>query len=550
MAKIIKFNEEARGKIKSGIDQVADAVKITIGPRGRNVVLDKGFGSPVITNDGVSIAKEIELEDKFENIGAELIKEVANKTNDAAGDGTTTATVLTQSITREGLKLAATGMNPVMIRQGIEKAKEIAVKKLKDNSKSISSKEEIAQVATISAQDIRMGKMIADVISQVGKDGVITVEESQTFGLEKEIVEGMSFDKGYISPYMITNNETLKAEMKDPSLIITDKKISAIAEILPLLEKISATGKKDIVIIAEEIEGEALATLVVNKLRGILNVLAIKAPEFGEAKKEMLEDIAVLTSGKVISEEKGMKLENADLTVLGKASKIISTKDITTIVGGKGKKKEIESRINQIKSQIETAQNKYDKEKLAKRLAKISGGVAVIKVGAATETELTYMKHKMEDALSATRAAYEEGVVAGGGTALLKAAISVKEHLENQESKKSDEYKAGFTIITKALEEPIKQIVQNSGKKNAGVVINEVIKNKSANFGYDAQDDKYIADMVKSGIIDPLKVTRMALENAISVSSILLTTEVAITDKPEEKEPSLPAGAGQMPPMM
>jgi len=550
MAKIIKFNEEARGKIKSGIDQVADAVKITIGPRGRNVVLDKGFGSPVITNDGVSIAKEIELEDKFENIGAELTKEVANKTNDAAGDGTTTATILTQAITREGLKLAATGMNPVMIRQGIEKAKGIAVKKLKDNSKAISSKEEIAQVATISAQDIRMGKMIADVISQVGKDGVITVEESQTFGLEKEIVEGMSFDKGYISPYMITNNETLKSEMKDPSLIITDKKISAIAEILPLLEKISATGKKDIVIIAEEIEGEALATLVVNKLRGVLNVLAIKAPEFGDAKKEILEDIAVLTSGKVISEEKGMKLENADLTVLGKASKIISTKDNTTIVGGKGKKKDIEFRINQIKSQIEAAQNKYDKEKLAKRLAKISGGVAVIKVGAATETELTYMKHKMEDALSATRAAYEEGVVAGGGTALLKAAISVKEHLENQESKKNDEYKAGFTIIAKALEEPIKQIVQNSGKKNAGVVINEVIKNKTANFGYDAQDDKYITDMVKSGIIDPLKVTRMALENAISVASILLTTEVAIADKPEEKESSPSVSAGQIPPMM
>ncbi len=547
MSKIIKFNEEAREKIKMGIDQVADAVKVTIGPRGRNVVLDKGFGSPVITNDGVSIAKEIELEDKFENIGAELIKEVASKTNDTAGDGTTTATVLTQAIVKEGMKLIAMGMNPIMVRQGIEEAKTMAVQKLKENAKAISSKEEIVQVATISAQDIQMGKTIADVISQVGKDGIITVEESQTFGLKKEIVEGMNFDKGYISPYMITNNETLKAEMKDPAIIITDKKISAIAEILPLLEKISATGKKDIVIIAEDVDGEALATLVVNKLRGVLNVLAIKAPEFGEAKKEMLEDVAILTGGKVVSEEKGMKLENTDLSSLGQASKIIATKDATTIVDGKGKKKNIETRVNQIKAQIKASQNKYDQEKLQKRLAKIAGGVAVIKVGAATETELTYMKHKMEDALSATRSAYEEGVVAGGGTALLKVALEVQKYLEKQGVKKSDEYKAGFSIIVKSLEAPIRQIVKNSGKKDAGVVVNEVKNKKTVNFGYDAQEDKYVDDMIKSGIIDPLKVTRMALENSVSVAAILLTTEVAITDKKEEKETLPPTN--QMPMM-
>ncbi len=549
MSKVIKFNEEAREKIKSGIDQVADAVKVTIGPRGRNVILDKGFGSPVVTNDGVSIAKEIELEDKFENVGAELIKEVANKTNDSAGDGTTTATVLTQAIVKEGMKLIAMGMNPIMVRQGIEKAKEIAVEKLRENAKPVSSKEEIAQVATISAESAKMGKMIADVISQVGKDGVITVEESQTFGLEKEVVEGMNFDKGYISPYMITNNETLKAEMKDPAIIITDKKISAIAEILPLLEKISATGKKDIVVIAEDVDGEALATLVVNKLRGVLNVLAIKAPEFGDAKKEMLEDIAILTGGKVITEEKGMKLENTELSSLGKASKVIATKDITTIVDGKGKKKDIEARVNQIKSQIKISESKYDKEKLQKRLAKIAGGVAVIRVGAATETELTYMKHKMEDALSATRSAYEEGVVAGGGTALLKVALEVQKHLEKQDARKSDEYKAGFSIIVKALEAPIRQIVKNSGKKDEGVVVNEVKENKAINYGYNAQEDKYVEDMVKSGIIDPLKVTRMALENSVSIAAILLTTEVAITDKKEEKDSLPPAPTGQMPMM-
>lgn len=550
MSKLIKYNEEAREKIKSGIDQVADAVKVTIGPRGRNVVLDKGFGTPTITNDGVSIAKEIELEDKFENIGADLIKEVANKTNDVAGDGTTTATILTQAIIREGMKLVATGMNPINIRLGIEDAKKDIISELKKNSKSVSGKEEIAQVATISAENAEMGKMIADVLSEVGKDGVVTVEESQTFGLSKEIVEGMTFDKGYISPYMMTNAESLKAELKDPYIIITDKKISTVAEMLPLLEKITAAGKKDIVIIADDVDGEALTTLVLNKLRGVLNVLAIKAPEFGDNKKAMLEDIAILTGAKIITEETGMKLENASVADLGQAAKIIATKDLTTIVSGRGKKKEIEARVAQIKTQIEKSDSKYDKEKLQKRLAKISGGVAVIKVGAATETELTYFKHKMEDALAATRAAYEEGIVAGGGVAILKAALGVKfdpRHISANES----EYKAGYSILVKALEEPIRQIVANGGQKDPGVVINEIINSKGVNFGFDAAKGEFVPDMIKAGIIDPMKVTRTALENAVSVASILLTTEVVITDKPEEKHgghgmPAMPGGMGGM----
>lgn len=538
MSKIIMFDEEARQKIKTGIDKVADAVKTTIGPRGRNVIMNRGFGSPVITNDGVSIAKEIDLEDKFENIGADLIKEVANKTNDNAGDGTTTATILAQAIVRDGSRLVATGMNPISIRRGIEDAKNDAVAELKKISKAISSKEEIAQVATISAESSEMGKMISEVISEVGKDGVITVEESQTFGLEKEIVEGMNFDKGYISPYMITNSESLKAELKDAFIIITDKKISAVAEILPILEKITASGKKDIVIIAEDIEGEALTTLVVNKLRGILNVLAIKAPEFGDNKKAMLEDIATITGGKVISEETGMKLEAAELSMLGQASKVISTKDNTTIVGGKGKKKEIEMRIGQIKKQLAGSESKWDKEKMQKRLAKISGGVAVIKVGAATETELTYMKHKMEDALAATRAAYEEGIVAGGGVALLRVATSLlaKINASNKLNENNLEYNVGYKMLLKSMEEPAKQIVANGGQKDPGVVVYEIIKNKGLNYGFDANCGEFVPDMLKAGIIDPMKVTRMALENAVSVASIFLTSQVAIADKPEKKE--------------
>lgn len=536
MSKIIKFNEDARGKIKAGVDKVADAVKITLGPRGRNVIMDKGFGSPVITNDGVSIAKEIELEDKFENIGAELIKEVANKTNDVAGDGTTTSTVITQAIVGEGLKYVATGINPIVIRRGMEKAREEVVKELKKNSKATSSKEEIAQVATISAENKEMGELIASVIDEVGKDGVITVEESQTFGFSKEIVEGMNFDKGYISPYMITAGEGMKAELKDPYLIIIDQKISTVAEILPILEKITATGKKDIVIIAEDVEGEALATLVVNKLRGSINVLAIKAPEFGDAKKAMLEDIAVLTGGKVITEEKGMKLENAELNMLGRAGKVVSTKDNTTIVDGKGKKKEIEERISLIKSQVDSAESKWDKEKLQKRLAKLTGGVAVIKVGAATETELTYIKHKMEDALAATRAAIEEGIVAGGGTALVKASAQVLKNKELLCKGESQEFASGFDILLSSLEAPLRQIVANAGKKDGAVVLDKIRESKEKNFGYDANNDEYVADMIKAGIIDPLKVTRTALENAVSVAAILLTTEAAIADKAGEKE--------------
>lgn len=531
---------------------MADAVKITIGPRGRNVILDKGFGTPVITNDGVSIAKEIELEDKFENIGADLIKEVANKTNDTAGDGTTTATVLAQAIVREGSKLVATGMNPISIRRGIEDAKNDVVAELKKNSKAVTSKEEIAQVATISAESVEMGKMISEVITQVGKDGVVTVEESQTFGLEKELVEGMNFDKGYISPYMLTNSESLKAEMKDAYIIITDKKISTVAEILPVLEKITAGGKRDIVIIAEDVDGEALTTLVVNKLRGTLNVLAVKAPEFGDSKKAILEDIAIITGGKVISEETGMKMENVELSMLGTATKVISTKDTTTIVGGRGKKKDIENRIAQIKKQLSASESKWDKEKLQKRLAKISGGVAVIKVGAATETELTYMKHKMEDALSATRAAYAEGIVSGGGVALLRVALNLLSKTSEDKfgEKEGLEYSVGYKMLLRALEEPIRQIVANGGQKDPGVVVHEIAKNKSINFGFDAQKGEYVSDMLKSGIIDPMKVTRVALENAVSIASIYLTTQVAIADKPEKKESGVGAGMPGMGGMM
>ncbi|HFC36366.1 MAG TPA: chaperonin GroEL [Candidatus Moranbacteria bacterium] len=531
MSKQIKYQSDARKKIKAGIDQVADAVKGTLGPKGRNVILDKGFGAPTITNDGVSIAKEIELEDKFENVGAELIKEVADKTNDSAGDGTTTSTVITQALVKEGLKYIETGINPVGVRKGMEDAKKDVINILKKNSKKISSREEIAQVATISAESEEMGNMIADVMEEVGKDGVITVEESQTFGLSKEVVEGMNFDKGFISPYMITNVEEQTAELKDAPVLITDKKISSISEILPLLEKLSQSGTKDLVIIADDVEGEALATLVVNKLRGALNVLAIKAPEFGDAKKEMLEDLAVLTGAQVISEERGMKLDKAELSDLGEAQKIIATKDNTTIVGGKGKKSEIDARVAQIKAQIEKSDSDYDREKLQKRMAKLSGGVAVIKVGAVTETEQTYLKHKMDDALAATRAAVEEGIVAGGGTALAKAVASL-----SKKGKKDDhEYQAGYETLLKALNEPLKQIVRNAGKREDAVVLNKVVESDGVNFGYNAKEDKFEDDMIKSGIIDPLKVTRTALENAVSISAMLLTTEAVVTDKPEEK---------------
>ena len=533
MAKQIEIGVEARKKIKIGIDKVANTVKATLGPRGRNVILDKGFGSPVITNDGVSIAKEIELEDKLENIGAQLVKEAASKTNDVAGDGATTSTVIPPALVEQGLKFVETGISPIGIRHGMESAKNDIIAILKKNSKKINSKEEIAQVATISAESQETGEMIALVMEEVGKDGVITVEESQTFGLSKEIVKGMNFDKGYISPYMISNVEEQISELKDPYILITDKKISAISDILPILEKLAQGGKKELVIIAEDVEGEALATLVVNKLRGVLNVLAIKAPEFGEGKKALLEDIAILTGGQVVSEEKGMELKTVEISMLGKAQKVISSKEDTTIVGGAGKKKEIENRVSQIKMQIENSDNNYDKEKLKKRSAKLSGGVAVIRVGAATETELTYIKHKMEDALSATRAAVEEGIVAGGGVALAKAA----QELKNKNQRNGNyEFQAGYEALIQALSEPLKQIVINAGKKSADVVLDKIILSTGANFGYDALQDKYLDDMIKSGIIDPLKVTRTALENAVSIAVMLLTTEAVVTDLPEKKE--------------
>ena len=539
MAKQIKIGIDARKKIKLGIDKVANTVKATIGPRGRNVILDKGFGSPTITNDGVSIAKEIDLEDKFENIGAQLIKEVANKTNDVAGDGTTTSTIIAQKLAQEGAKFVETGISPIGIRQGMENAKNDVVEILKKNSKKINSKEEIAQVATISAESKEMGDIIAQVMDEVGKDGVITVEESQTFGFSKKIVEGMNFDKGYVSPYMITDVETQKAELKDPYILITDKKISAIADILPILEKITQSGKKELVIIAEDVDGEALATLVVNKLRGMLDVLAIKAPEYGDSRKAMLEDIAILTGGQVITEEKGIDIKKTDLSMLGQAQKVIATKDDTTIIGGAGKKKNIEARVKQIRSQIEATKSKWDKEKLQKRVAKLSGGVAVIKVGAATETELTYIKHKMEDALAATRAAVEEGIVAGGGVALAKAAkkIAVKTN-----DNKNQDFEAGYKAVINSLSSPLKQITLNAGKRSADVVLDKVLSERSVNFGYDASKDSYIEDMLKTGIIDPLKVTRTALENAVSISAMLLTTEAAVTDLPEKKNESNPAG--------
>jgi len=556
MAKDIKYDEEARQAVKVGIDKVADAVKITIGPKGRNAILDKGYGAPTITNDGVTIAKEIELENKFENIGAELIKEVASKTNDIAGDGTTTSTVLTQAIIREGLKYVAMGVNPVGIRHGIEAAGKEVVKELKANAKKIESKEEIAQVARISAEDPEVGNVIAEVMEKVGKDGVITVEESQTFGLSSDVVEGMQFDKGYISPYMITDTEKMKAEFEDPYILITDKKISSLNEILPVLEKITQTGKKDIVIIAEEVEGEALATLVINKLRGTFNALAIKAPGFGDRRKEMLDDIAAITGGKVITEDLGIKLENATIDMLGSARKIIATKDNTTIVDGKGDKQDIEKRISQIRKEIEASDSDFDREKFQERLAKLSGGVAVLKVGAATESELTYKKHKVEDALAATKAAVEEGIVAGGGTALVKAGVVVKsKDIKTPSYDMADEFDAGFKVLLRALEEPLRQIVQNAGKEEGAVIAN-LIRNKTElkNNGYNAITNKPVDDMIKEGIIDPVKVTRSALENAISVSAMLLTTEVAVTDLPEKKDaPAMPpmGGGGMgMPGMM
>lgn len=534
MAKQIKFSEDARKSLKRGVDRVADAVKVTIGPRGRNVVLDKGFGGPTITNDGVSIAKEITLKDKFENLGAEIIKEVATKTNDIAGDGTTTSVILTQALVSEGIKHTSMGVNAMALRAGIEKAAEEAVNALKAIAKPIKSKEEIRQVATISAESEEIGKIIADTIDKVGKDGVVTVEESQTFGVESEVVEGMAFDKGYVSHYMVTDTERMEAEYRDVSILITDKKVNNIKEILPLLEKITQVGTKELVIIAEEVEGEALTTFVVNKLRGGFNVLGIKAPGYGDRRKEMLQDIAVTVGAKVISDELGLKLDTADVTVLGKASKVVSTKDNTIIVGGKGKKSEIDARVAQLRKQKENSDSKFDIEKLEERIAKLTGGVAVIRVGAATETEMKYLKLKIEDAVNATKAAIEEGVVAGGGSALIRASRKLRDH---KKGSSFEEETLGREIVLKALEAPLRQIVINSGKNDGSVVVENILKSSKDNAGYNAVTDENIEDMLKVGIIDPVKVTRTALQNAASAAAILLTTEVAITDEPKEDKP-------------
>ena len=539
MAKQIKFDEEARQELKKGIDKLANAVRVTLGPKGRNVILDKGYGAPTITNDGVTIAKEIELENKFENMGAELIKEVAEKTGDVAGDGTTTAVVLAQAMVEEGLKNVTAGSDPLAIKRGIDKAVKATIEALNKIKKPVKTKKEIAQVATISSEDESIGNLIADIMEEVGKDGVITVEESQTFGVSKELVEGLQFDKGYISPYMVTNAERMEAEYKEPYILITDQKISAINDILPLLEKLIQSGKKELVIIADEVEGEALATLVVNKLRGIFHALAVKAPGFGDRRKEMLEDIATVTGGKVISEEVGLKLENVEINMLGEADKIIATKENTTIVGGKGNKSEIEKRIKQIKMQIEKSDSEFDKEKLQERLAKLAGGVAVIKVGAATETEMKYKKFKIEDALSATRAAIEEGIIPGGGAALIKAIYTMDNFVKGD---LSEEERIGVNIVKKALESPLRQMAENAGIKDISIMVEDIKDISNTTIGYDFTkvDSKDLkkgrTDMIKDGIVDPLKVARAALQNAASMASVFLTTRTAITDIPEKKE--------------
>lgn len=534
MAKQIIFSEEARRSLEKGVNALAEAVKITLGPKGRNVVLDKKFGSPTITNDGVTIAREVELEDPFENMGAQLVKEVATKTNDVAGDGTTTATVLAQAIIREGLKNVAAGANPMILKKGIEKAVAATVGEIKKIAKPIESKAAISQVASISAADQEIGKLIAEAMETVGNDGVITVEESQSIGTTLELVEGMQFDRGYISGYMITDTDKMEAVLTDPYILITDKKITSIQDILPVLEKV-VQGGKPLLIIAEDIEGEALATLIVNKLRGTFTCVAVKAPGFGDRRKAMLEDIAILTGGQVISEDIGLKLENTDITSLGRAAKVKISKEETTIVEGHGQKGAIDARVSQIRKQLEDTTSEFDREKLQERLAKLSGGVAVIQVGAATETELKEKKHRIEDALAATRAAVEEGIVSGGGVALIEALRS----LGDISSTDPDEM-TGIKIIKKALEEPLKQIANNAGME--GSVVVEKVKSSDKGIGFNALTGAY-EDMIAAGIVDPAKVTRSALQNAASIAAMLLTTECLIADKPDENK-----GAG-MPPM-
>ncbi len=546
MAKQIYSGEQARKALKNGVDKVANAVKITIGPRGRNVVLDKGYGAPTITNDGVSIAKDITLPDKMENMGAEIVKEVASKTDDIAGDGTTTAVVLLQALVGEGMSRTAMGANPMGVRRGMEAALKDAVASLHTMAKPIKTDAEIEQVATISVESAEMGKRIAETIKKVGKDGVVTVEESQSFGIESEIVEGMEFEKGYVSPYMITNAERMEAVYKDALILLTDKKISNVQEILPLLEKLASTGHKELVVVAEDIEGEALTTFVVNKLRGGFSALAVKAPGYGERKKDLLGDLAVVTGGTVVSDDVGLKFEDVTAEMLGRAGRVISTKDKTIIVDGKGKKAKVVERIEHLRKQLANTDSKYDKEKIEERIAKLSGGVAILRVGAATETEMKYLKLKIEDAVKATKAAIAEGIVPGGGSALVKVASQLEAEIAKSEAskkghldKENSEFLIGYHVVLNALTAPLKQIVANAGRDDAAVFIKEIASAKG-NAGYDAARDQSVTDMLKAGIVDPVKVTRSGLEHAVSAAAMLLTTEVAISEIPEEKK--APAG--------
>lgn len=544
MSKEISFQGEARKEIKKGIDKLADAVRVTLGPKGRNVIIERGFGAPLVTKDGVTVAREIELEDKLENLGAELVKEVASKTADVAGDGTTTATVLAKAMVEDGMKLVSSGIDPQALRRGMERATETVVSEIKQIAQPVHGGA-IQQVASISANDPEIGQKIADAMDKVGENGVITIEEGQSFGIEVEVVEGMQFDKGYLSPYMVTNSERMEAEYEDVPVLVTDQKISSVQTLLPLLEAIAGTGKKDLVIVAEDVDGEALATLVLNKLRGAFNALAIKAPAFGDRKKDMLEDIAIVTGATVISEEKGMKLDGADLSALGRARKVISTKDSTTIVEGAGEKMAVAGRVEQIKKLIEQANSDFDREKLQERLAKLAGGVGVIKVGAASEVEMKEKKHRIEDAVAATKAAIEEGIVPGGGVALIRALTSLEALAARLETEAKEEM-LGVKVVQSALESPLRQIAENAGAK--GEVVVERVKEQTGNFGYNALLNRNESDMVAAGIIDPAKVTRSAVQNATSVAVMVLTTEAAITEIPKEEPaaPAMPAGMGGM----
>src|SRR3954454_1286305 len=538
-AKDVRFGADAREKMLRGVDILADAVKVTLGPKGRNVVLEKSFGAPRSTKDGVTVAKEIELSDKFENMGAQMVREVASKTNDAAGDGTTTATVLAQAIVREGQKAVAAGMNPMDLKRGIERAVEAVVADLKRRSKKVKSNEEIGQVGTISANgDATVGKMIAEAMAKVGNEGVITVEEAKSLETELEVVEGMQFDRGYLSPYFVTNADKMMAELEEPYILIHEKKLGSLQPMLPILESVVQSGRP-LLIIAEEVEGEALATLVVNKLRGGLKVAAVEAPGFGDRRKAMLEDIAIVTGGQVISEDLGIKLENVKLNMLGTAKKVRITKDDTTIIDGAGKKPDIQARVSQIKLQVEETTSDYDKEKLQERLAKLAGGVAVIRVGGATEVEVKKKKDRVDDALNATKAAVEEGILPGGGSALLYATKAL-----NGLTGANEDIQAGINIVSKALQSPVRQIVENSGTESS-MIVGKLLEQKSANYGWDAQNEKF-ADFIESGIVDPTKVVRIALQNASSVASLLITTEAMVADRPKKDSPPMPHGGGGM----